>query len=75
MAVFFVLTACSGRPQMDAEDCYGIYCSSSDENNESDDYGSGEEDQPEEEGGEVNVTSPLARQSLFYRTRPSFRVV
>lgn len=78
VAVLFVLGACTGRPQGGSEDCFGIYCNTNDNDTETDgDYG---EDHYYGEGElyaeyDLGNLSSLSRQSLYYKTRPSFRVV
>lgn len=64
--LLLVLALCGGRPQMDPDECYGIYCDDG-----------GNSTQTQHYDGDVvdgNGTNPLARQ-LFYRTKPSIRVV
>lgn len=70
--VFLVLASCAGRPQLEPEECYGIYCDDAD-NNTRTYYDYGEDDDAGD--GPGNETNPLARQRLYYHTRPSTRVV
>lgn len=70
VVVLCVVTACSGRPQTDPDECDGIYCEESDDLTQT--YYDGEEGN---DSNGSNGTSSLARQALYYRSRPSRQVV
>ncbi|XP_050735176.1 cerebellin-4-like [Eriocheir sinensis] len=70
--VVLLLASCTGRPQVEPEECYGIYCDDADNSTQTYYYDGEDGDAGD---GPGNETNPLARELLFYRTRPSYRVV